>query len=187
MVFELIEFVILIIAAYGAALEWVRVKDAKTHNKWDFYGPAAFLLFVVCFMFFTGSINGSSMLSVSSLVCGIAALPLLISLLYTGSLQDAQLAAGDLTYDIGERWWVINDEQKFREAFKRLQGDEEACWSEEKEARMGKSGEITEITGARTAKLKLRDGVVFEFPFEAMMNYKPTKDEEVEEKKGWWN
>lgn len=196
MVFELIEFIIFIVAMYGAALEWVRVKDAKSHNKWDFYGPAAFLLLVISIMFFTGSVNGSDVLSFSSLVCAVAALPLLISLLYTGSLQDAQLAAGDLTYDVGELWWVINDQQKFREAFERLKDDEESCWSEEKEARMGKDGVISEITSARTAKLKFRDyvdneryvEVVFEFPFEALINSEPAKDEVVEEeKKGWWN
>lgn len=184
MVFELIEFIILIIAAYGAALEWVRVKDAKTHNKWDFYGPAAFLLLVICFMFFTGSINGNSMLSVSSLVCGVAALPLLISLLYTGSLQDAQLAAGDPIYDEGERFWLLAEEQAFRESFSRFQGDELNGWSEEKEARMGTSGVITEVFGDRTVTLEFPDGAKFDFPFETLTNVKPEKVEE--EKKGWW-
>ncbi len=186
MVFELIEFAILIIAIYGSAFEWVRVKDAKSHNKWDFYVPAGFLILVIFIMFSTGSVNGSEVLSVSSVVCGVAAVPLLISLLLTGSRQDAQLAAGDPLYIEGERWWLLAEMQPFRDSFSRFLGDELNGWSLEKEARRGSGGEITKVFHDRTVTLKFDDGVEFDFPFESLTHEDPLKVEEVEEKKGWW-
>lgn len=185
MVFEFIELIIFIVAAYGAALEWVRVRDAKSHNKWDFYIPAGFLIFVI-FVMFSSGFHVGSLLSVSSLVCGVAALPLLISLLHTGSKQDAQLAAGDPLYNKGVRWWLLAEQRSFRESFSRFQGDALNGWSEVKEARMGQGGVITKVFHDRTVTLEFDDGDKFDFPFESLVHEDPLRAEDESEGKAWW-
>ena len=42
--------------------------------------------------------------------CAIAFLPLIIALVMTGLAQDKQKSDGDLTYNVGDRFWVIPNE-----------------------------------------------------------------------------
>ncbi len=190
MVFEIIELIIIVISIYGAALEWVRVKDHKTNDKWEFFAPAIFLAAVVGFMFFTGLAagGGGAILSLSSLVCAVAAMPLLIALVYTGSLQDAQIAAGVKTYSEGQTVWLISDIKEFRDSFSRFVDDELNGWSEAKERRLGGSGTITKIFVDKTVTLEFDDSEKFDFPFESLMDSEPEIEEVSVEsaEKGWW-
>lgn len=186
MVFEIIELIIIVISIYGSALEWVRVKDHKTNDKWEFFAPAIFLAAVVGFMFFTGLAagGGGAMLSLSSLVCAVAAMPLIIALVYTGSLQDAQLAAGVKTYTKGQEVWLTHDSGEFKDSFSRFTGDKLNGWNKIKEERLGQSATIKKIFADKTVTLRFDDDVELDFPFESLKDSKTEREESAE--KGWW-
>ena len=76
MMFELLflaELLFWVGAMYLSVFEWIKVRDIKSNEKNDFFAPAVFLASV-----FTGSL----LLEIPffSAFCGIAFLPLIISL-----------------------------------------------------------------------------------------------------------
>ena len=95
MVFELIEIAIIIGAGYFSIFEWIKKKDIKSNEKNDFFVPAAFLVFGIIFAFTIG-VDGEGIFPFASMICGIAAVPLVISLVLTGMAQDQQKLYGDL-------------------------------------------------------------------------------------------
>ena len=150
-------------AMYLSVFEWIKVRDIKSNEKNDFFAPAVFLASV-----FTGSL----LLEIPffSTFCAIAFLPLIISLVMTGLAQDKQKSDGDLTYNEGDRFWVIlNDDVS-------LTPDQEAF--------IGKEGEIDEVNHDRTVSMTFAGGLEAEFPIQCLSNTPPNL--EKPEKKGWW-
>ena len=109
MVFELIEIAILIGAGYLSIFEWIKKKDIKSNEKNDFFIPASFLVVGIIFAFTIGVNGGGLFFPFASMICGIAAVPLVISLVLTGLAQDEQKLDGDLTYNEGDKFWIIQD------------------------------------------------------------------------------
>ena len=148
---------------YLSVFEWIKVRDIKSNEKNDFFVPAVFLAFV-----FTGSL----LLEIPffSAFCGIAFLPLIISLVMTGLAQDKQKSDGDLTYNEGDRFWVIlNDDVS-------LTPDQEAF--------IGKGGEIDEVNHDRTVSMTFAGGSEAEIPIQCLSKTPPNS--EKPKNKGWW-
>ena len=100
----------------------------------------------------------------------IAAVPLVISLVLTGMAQDQQKSDGDLTYNEGDKFWIIQD---------RL-----SPLSSELEQFHGQEGEITEVNANRSVEMKFADGSVGTFWLTNLSNIPPEPPKA--EKKGWW-
>ena len=166
MMFELLflaELLFWVGAMYLSVFEWIKVRDIKSNERNDFFIPAVFLAFV-----FTGSL----LLEIPffSAFCGIAFLPLIISLVMTGLVQDKQKSDGDLTYNEGDRFWVIPND--------------EVSLTPDQEAFIGKEGEIDEVNPDRTVSMTFAGGLGAEFPIQCLSNTPPNL--EKPEKKGWW-
>ena len=166
MMFELIfifEFLFWVGVMYLSIFEWIKVRDLKSNEKFDFFVPAGFLVFV-----FTSSLFLE--IPFFSAFCAIAFLPLLISLMMTGLAQDRQKFDGDLTYNEGDRFWVIlNDDVS-------LTPDQEAF--------IGKEGEIDEVNHDRTVSMTFAGGLEAELPIQCLSNTPPNS--EKQKNKGWW-
>lgn len=105
-----------------------------------------------------------------SAFCAIAFLPLVISLVMTGLAQDKQKSDGDLTYNVGDRFWVIPNE--------------DVSLTTDQEAFIGKEGEIDEVNHDRTVSMTFPDGSEAELPIQCLSNTPPNS--EKSENKGWW-
>ena len=163
LVFIVFEFLFWAGVMYLSIFEWIKVRDLKSNEKFDFFVPAGFLVFV-----FTGSL----LLEIPffSAFCGIAFLPLIISLVMTGLAQDKQKSDGDLTYNEGDRFWVIlNDDVS-------LTPDQEAF--------IGKGGEIDEVNHDRTVSMTFAGGSEAEIPIQCLSKTPPNS--EKPKNKGWW-
>ena len=169
MVFELIEIAILIGAGYLSIFEWIKKKDIKSNEKNDFFIPASFLV-VGIILAFTIGVDGDGIFPFASMICGIAAVPLVISLVLTGLAQDQQKMDGDLTYNEGDKFWIIQD--KLSPLISELEQFD------------GKEGEITEVNADRSVEMKFADGSVGTFWLTNLSNIPPEPPKS--EKKGWW-
>jgi len=169
MVFQLIEIAIIIGAGYFSIFEWIKKKDIKSNEKNDFFVPAAFLVFGIIFAFTIG-VDGEGIFPFASMICGIAALPLVISLVLTGMAQDQQKLDGDLTYNEGDKFWIIQDKL--------------SPLSSELEQFDGQEGEITEVNADRSVEIKFADSSVGTFWLTNLSNIPPEPPKS--EKKGWW-
>ena len=165
----LIEIAILIGAGYLSIFEWIKKKDIKSNEKNDFFVPASFLV-VGIILAFTIGVDGEGIFPFASMICGIAAVPLVISLVLTGMAQDQQKLDGDLTYNEGDKFWIIQD---------RL-----SPLSSELEQFDGQEGEITEVNANRSVEMKFADGSVGTFWLTNLSNIPP--EPRKSEKKGWW-
>ena len=165
----LIEIAILIGAGYLSIFEWIKKKDIKSNEKNDFFVPASFLE-VGIILAFTIGVDGAGIFPFASMICGIAAVPLVISLVLTGMAQDQQKLDGDLTYNEGDKFWIIQD---------RL-----SPLSSELEQFDGQEGEITEVNANRSVEMKFADGSVGTFWLTNLSNIPP--EPRKSEKKGWW-
>ena len=142
----LIEIAILIGAGYLSIFEWIKKKDIKSNEKNDFFVPASFLV-VGIILAFTIGVDGEGIFPFASMICGIAAVPLVISLVLTGMAQDQQKLDGDLTYNEGDKFWIIQDKL--------------SPLSSELEQFDGQEGEITEVNADRSVEMKLARLVLF--------------------------
>ena len=165
----LIEIAILIGAGYLSIFEWIKKKDIKSNEKNDFFVPASFLL-VGIILAFTIGVDGEGIFPFASMICGIAAVPLVISLVLTGMAQDQQKLDGDLTYNEGDKFWIIQDKL--------------SPLSSELEQFDGQEGEITEVNADRSVEMKFADGSVGTFWLTNLSNIPPEPPKP--EKKGWW-
>ena len=170
MVFELIEIAIIIVAGYFSIFEWIKKKDIKSNEKNDFFIPASFLVFGIIFAFTIGVDGEGIFFPFASMICGIAAGPLVISLVLTGLAQDQQKLDGDLTYNEGDKFWIIQDNL--------------SPLSSELEQFHGQEGEITEVNADRSVEMKFTDGSVGTFWLTNLSNIPPEPPKS--EKKGWW-
>jgi len=165
----LIEIAILIGAGYLSIFEWIKKKDIKSNEKNDFFVPASFLV-VGIILAFTIGVDGEGIFPFASMICGIAAVPLVISLVLTGMAQDQQKLDGDLTYNEGDKFWIIQDKL--------------SPLSSELEQFDGQEGEITEVNADRSVEMKFADGSVGTFWLTNLSNIPPEPPKS--EKKGWW-
>ena len=163
LVFIVFEFLFWAGVMYLSFFEWIMVRDIKSNEKNDFFVPAGFLALVVIISFLLEIPFFSTFLA-------IAFLPLFISLMMTGVAQDKQKFDGDLTYNEGDRFWVIlNDDVSLTPG---------------QEAFIGKEGEIDEVNPDRTVSMTFAGGLGAEFPIQCLSNTPPNL--EKPEKKGWW-
>ncbi len=169
MLFELIEIAIIIGAGYFSIFEWIKKRDLKSNEKNDFFVPASFLVVGIIFAFTVG-VDGEGILPFASMICGIAAVPLVISLVLTGMAQDQQKLDGELTYNEGDKFWIIQDNL--------------SPLSSELEQYDGQEGEITEVNANRSVEMKFADGSVGTFWLTNLSNIPPEPPKS--EKKGWW-
>ncbi len=169
MVFVLFEIAIIIGAGYFSIFEWIKKKDLKSNEKNDFFVPASFLVVGIIFAFTVG-VDGGGILPFASMICGIAAVPLVISLVLTGMAQDQQKLDGELTYNEGDKFWIIQDNL--------------SPLSSELEQYDGQEGEITEVNANRSVEMKFADGSVGTFWLTNLSNIPPEPPKS--EKKGWW-
>ena len=169
MAVPLIEIAILIGAGYLSMFEWIKKKDIKSNEKNDFFVPASFLV-VGIILAFTIGVDGGGIFPFASMICGIAAVPLVISLVLTGLAQDQQKLDGDLTYNEGDKFWIIQDKL--------------SPLSSELEQFDGQEGEITEVNADRSVEMKFADGSVGTFWLTNLSNIPPEPPKS--EKKGWW-
>ena len=165
----LIEIAILIGAGYLSIFEWIKKKDIKSNEKNDFFVPASFLV-VGIILAFTIGVDGEGVFPFASMICGIAAVPLVISLVLTGMAQDQQKLDGELTYNEGDKFWIIQDKL--------------SPLSSELEQFDGQEGEITEVNADRSVEMKFADGSVGTFWLTNLSNIPPEPPKP--EKKGWW-
>ena len=165
----LIEIAILIGAGYLSIFEWIKKKEIKSNEKNDFFVPASFLV-VGIILAFTIGVDGEGIFPFASMICGIAAVPLVISLVLTGMAQDQQKLDGDLTYNEGDKFWIIQDKL--------------SPLSSELEQFDGQEGEITEVNADRSVEMKFADGSVGTFWLTNLSNIPPEPPKP--EKKGWW-
>lgn len=166
MMFELLflaELLFWVGAMYLSIFEWIKVRDIKSNEKNDFFVPAGFLAIV-----FVGSLLLE--IPIFSAFCAIAFLPLIIALVMTGLAQDKQKSDGDLTYNVGDRFWVIPNE--------------DVSLTTDQEAFIGKEGEIDEVNHDRTVSMTFPSGSETELPIQCLSNTPP--DSEEPENKGWW-
>ena len=169
MAVPLIEIAILIGAGYLSMFEWIKKKDIKSNEKNDFFVPASFLV-VGIILAFTIGVDGGGIFPFASMICGIAAVPLVISLVLTGLAQDQQKLDGDITYNEGDKFWIIQDKL--------------SPLSSELEQFDGQEGEITEVNADRSVEMKFGDGSVGTFWLTNLSNIPPESPKP--EKKGWW-
>ena len=169
MAVPIIEIVVLLGAGYLSIFEWIKKKDIKSNEKNDFFVPASFLVVGIIFAFTVG-VDGEGIFPFASMICGIAAVPLVISLVLTGMAQDQQKLDGDLTYNEGDKFWIIQDKL--------------SPLSSELEQFDGQEGEITEVNADRSVEMKFADGSVGTFWLTNLSNIPPEPPKP--EKKGWW-
>ena len=169
MAVPLIKIAILIGAGYLSMFEWIKKKDIKSNEKNDFFVPASFLV-VGIILAFTIGVDGGGIFPFASMICGIAAVPLVISLVLTGMAQDQQKLDGELTYNEGDKFWIIQDNL--------------SPLSSELEQYDGQEGEITEVNANRSVEMKFADGSVGTFWLTNLSNIPPEPPKS--EKKGWW-
>ena len=169
MAVPIIEIVVLLGAGYLSIFEWIKKKDIKSNEKNDFFVPASFLVVGIIFAFTVG-VDGEGIFPFASMICGIAAVPLVISLVLTGMAQDQQKLDGDLTYNEGDKFWIIQDKL--------------SPLSSELEQFHGQEGEITEVNADRSVEIKFADGSVGTFWLTNLSNIPPEPPKP--EKKGWW-
>ena len=170
MVFELIEIAILVGAGYLSIFEWIKKRDIKSNEKNDFLIPAAFLGVAILFAFTVGVDGEGIFVPFVFMICGIAAVPILIALVMTGMAQDQQKLDGELTYNEGDKFWIIQNNL--------------SPLSSELEQFDGQEGEITEVNADRSVEIKFTDGSVGTFWLTNLSNIPPEPPKS--EKKGWW-
>ena len=159
----LLEVIIGIVAIYASFYRWIKVRDIQSNEKADFFLPAGFLAFGLIVAF-------SMEIQLFSLFYVLIFLPLFIALMMTGLAQDKQKLDGDLTYNEGDRFWVILDEG--------------GSLTPDQAAFIGKEGEIDEVNPDRTVSMTFAGGSEAEIPIQCLSNTPPNS--EKPKNKGWW-
>ena len=159
----LLEVIIGIVAIYASFYRWIKVRDIQSNEKADFFLPAGFLAFGLIVAF-------SVEIRIFSVFFILIFLPLFVALMMTGLAQDKQKSDGDLTYNVGDRFWVIPNE--------------DVSLTTDQEAFIGKEGEIDEVNPDRTVSMTFACGSEAEIPIQCLSNTPPNS--EKPENKGWW-
>ena len=166
----MIDIVFLIIVIYVSIFTWITKKDIKSNEKNDFYVPASFIIafsVIGVIILFDGSDYGT----VLSVILLVFTVPVILKMLIVGSKQDLQKARGDLTYNVGDRFWIVQKNG--------------ITLTPEQAALVGKNGRIKQIyyeEGVKSASMVFDERRAVRFRLVSLSENPP-----VVEEKGWWN
>ena len=119
------------------------------------------------FLLFDGSDEGT----VFTAILLVFATPVILKMLIVGSKQDLQKARGDLTYNVGKKFWIVQKKG--------------VTLTPEQAVFIGKIGWIEEIhyeEGVKSASMAFDDGRDIRFRLVCLSKNPPAVEE-----KGWWN
>ena len=97
--------------------------------------------------------------------------PLILKMLMVGSKQDIQKARGDLTYNVGDRFWIVQKKG--------------VTLTPEQAVFVGENGRIKQIyyeKGVKSASMVFDERRVVRFQLVCLSKNPPAVEE-----KGWWN
>ena len=166
----MIDIVFLIIVIYVSIFTWITKKDIKSNEKNDFYVPASFIIafsVIGVIILFDGSDYGT----VLSVILLVFTVPVILKMLIVGSKQDLQKARGDLTYNVGDRFWIVQKNG--------------ITLTPEQAGLVGKNGRIKKIyyeEGVKSASMVFDERRAVRFRLVSL-----SEDPPVVEEKGWWN
>ena len=166
----MIDIVFLIIVIYVSIFTWITKKDIKSNEKNDFYVPASFIIafsVIGVIILFDGSDYGTAL----SVILLVFTVPVILKMLIVGSKQDLQKARGDLTYNVGDRFWIVQKKG--------------ITLTPEQAALVGKNGRIKKIyyeEGVKSASMVFDERRAVRFRLVSLSENPP-----VVEEKGWWN
>lgn len=166
----MIDIIVIIIAIYVSIFTWITKKDIKSNDKNDFYVPAYFLI-AISVLGVIALFDGSDEGTVFTSILLVFAIPVILKLLIVGSKQDLQKERGVLTYNVGDKFWIVQKKG--------------VTLTPEQAAFVGKIGWIEEIhyeDGARSASMAFDEGRDIRFRLASLSNNPPAVEE-----KGWWN
>ena len=166
----MIDIVVLIIAIYVSIFTWITKKDIKSNEKNDFYVPASFLI-AFSVIGVTALFDGSDEGTVLSAILLVFTVPLILKMLMVGSKQDIQKARGDLTYNVGDRFWIVQKKG--------------VTLTPEQAVFVGENGRIKQIyyeEGVKSASMVFDERRAVRFQLLSLSENPP-----VVEEKGWWN
>ena len=166
----MIDILFLIIGIYVSIFTWITKKDIESNEKNDFYVPASFLIaFSVIGM--TVLLDGSDEGKVFSAILLVFTVPVILKMLIVGSKQDLQKARGDLTYNVGDWFWIVHKKG--------------VTLDSEQAVLVGKNGRIKQIyyeEGVKSASMVFDERRVVRFQLVSLSKNPPAVEE-----KGWWN
>ena len=166
----MIDILFLIIGIYVSIFTWIKKKDIESNEKNDFYVPASFLIaFSVIGM--TVLLDGSDEGKVFSAILLVFTVPVILKMLIVGSKQDLQKARGDLTYNVGDWFWIVHKKG--------------VTLDSEQAVLVGKNGRIKQIyyeEGVKSASMVFDERRVVRFQLVSLSKNPPAVEE-----KGWWN
>ena len=166
----MIDIVFLIIAIYVSIFTWITKKDIKSNEKNDFYVPASFLI-AFSAIGMTVLLDGSDEGKVFSAILLVFTVPVILKMLIVGSKQDLQKARGDLTYNVGDWFWIVHKKG--------------VTLDSEQAVLVGKNGRIKQIyyeEGVKSASMVFDEVRVVRFQLVSLSKNPPAVEE-----KGWWN
>ena len=166
----MIDIVLLIIAIYVSIFTWITKKDIKSNEKNDFYVPASFII-AFSVIGVTVLFDGSDYGTVLSVILLVFTVPVILKMLIVGSRQDLQKARGDLTYNVGDRFWIVQKKG--------------ITLTPEQAGLVGKNGRIKQIyyeEGVKSASMVFDERRAVRFQLLSLSENPP-----VVEEKGWWN
>ena len=169
----MIDLLFFVVALYISVFTWITKKDIRSNNKNDFYVPAYFLIAFSAIGIFVVT-DGSTEGRLSAIFIFVFATPLILQLLAVGSQQDLQKARGDLTYNVGDRFWIVQTKGIYL--------------TPEQAVYIGREGWIQGIhyeDGDKTASMRFDEKEEWEegvhFKLGSLSNIPP-----VAEQKDWW-
>tara|TARA_S200000501_G_C20551989_1_gene624818 strand:- start:197 stop:700 length:504 start_codon:yes stop_codon:yes gene_type:complete len=157
------------IAIYLSFFTWIKKRDIKSNNKNDFYVPA-YILIAISAMAIVVLQVGTDEERLFAVFVLIFAAPLILQLLSVGSRQDQQEARGDLTYNVGDRFWIVQTKG--------------VTLTPDQAVFIGKEGRINEIhyeEGVKSASMTFKEDPDIRFELKSLSNVPPAAKE-----KGWW-
>ena len=166
----MIDIVFIVIAIYVSIFTWITKKDIKSNEKNDFYVPASFLI-AFSVIGVTALFDGSDEGTVLSAILLVFTVPLILKMLIVGSKQDIQKARGDLTYNVGDRFWIVQKKG--------------VTLTPEQAVFVGENGRIKQIyyeKGVKSASMVFDERRVVRFQLVCLSKNPPAVEE-----KGWWN
>lgn len=166
---RVIDVIFIAIAMYLSFFTWIKKRDIKSNNKKDFYVPAYILIGISAMAIVVVGAGTDEEQSFAVFVLIFAA-PLILQLLVVGSRQDQQKARGDLTYNVGDRFWIVQTEG--------------VTLTPDQAAFIGKEGRIVEIhyeEGVKSASMRFEEDPDIRFKLKSLSNVPPAVKE-----KGWW-
>ena len=142
----------------------------KIQREERLYVPASFIIafsVIGVIILFDGSDYGT----VLSAILLVFTVPVILKMLIVGSKQDLQKARGDLTYNVGDRFWIVQKNG--------------ITLTPEQAALVGKNGRIKQIyyeEGVKSASMVFDERRAVRFRLVSLSENPP-----VVEEKGWWN